>query len=126
MIQNDVIGETHSVSMDFFRTVPIPAVPGDFIFKTPLFSCDLEDPPAFKWMNPNGICCDPAHVYAFTKYIPALTRVFTLYSDLSDIPLSKFKKTTNSRGDSYYEVKYTLRVTLLKEVTASLLLLFSY
>jgi hypothetical protein len=121
--QDDVVGEMESVSIDFFRTVPIPAVASDFVFYTPLFSCELPYPPAFKWMNPTGIYSGLAHVLTFPKYIPAIKRACTLRSDLSRIPLSKFKKTTNSHGESFYEVKYALRVTLLDEVIVSRLLL---
>jgi hypothetical protein len=112
-----------SVSIDFFRTVPIPAVASDFVFYTPLFSCELSYPPAFKWMNPTGMDSSLAHVLTFAQYMPAIKRACTLRSDLSRIPLSKFKKTTNSRGESFYEVKYALRVTLLDEVIVSRLLL---
>lgn len=53
--QDMIVGNFEPVSIDFFRTVPIPAVPSDFIFHTPLFACDLLDPPDFKWKNPKGM-----------------------------------------------------------------------
>ncbi|KAF8245501.1 actin-like ATPase domain-containing protein [Wilcoxina mikolae CBS 423.85] len=97
--KDDIVGETHSVSMNFFRTVPIPAVDNDFKFTTRLYSCKSLDPPAFKWMNQAEIKVEAV-----------------LESDLSSIPRSKFKKTTNARGESFYEVKYALRVELVDEV----------
>ncbi|KAF8245037.1 actin-like ATPase domain-containing protein [Wilcoxina mikolae CBS 423.85] len=99
IVKDMIVGNIEPVMIDFFRSIPIPAAPRDFIFHTPLFACDLMDPPDFKWKNPK-----------------AIYRVCTLFSDLSHIPLSKFKKTTNARGESFYEVKYVLRVTLLDEV----------
>jgi hypothetical protein len=57
-----VIGNIEPVSIDFFRTIPTPAAPSDFVFYTPLYGCNLLDPPDFKWKNPTGMGHDPPHI----------------------------------------------------------------
>ena len=48
----------------------------------------------------------------------------TICLDPSTVPLSKLKKVTNIRGESFYEVKYVVRVTLVDEVSLSCVILF--
>jgi len=54
-----IIGEKESASIDLSHTLPDPSVPGDFEFHTPLFACDLADPPDFEWQNPGGMYNGP-------------------------------------------------------------------
>lgn len=56
----------------------------------------------------------------------AVFKMCTVRSDLSSIPPSKFKKTTNARGESCYELKPTLRLSILEDVSMSRLLLLAY
>ncbi|KAF8536961.1 hypothetical protein BDD12DRAFT_848723 [Trichophaea hybrida] len=102
-----VISEKDWVSIDLSHRIPDPSVPGDFDFSTPFFTCNHPDPPEFIWQNPTAIfkctvCLDP-----------------------STVPLSKLKRATNSRGESFYEVKYALRFTIVDEVTVSLVVVDS-
>ena len=66
------------------------------------------------------------HVRLLSIYMQATYQLCTLCLDPSTVPLSKLKKTTNDRGESFYEVKYVLRLTVVDEVTVSRLLLLVY
>lgn len=59
------------MSIDLSHTLPAPSVPGDFIFHTPLFACDLSDPPEFMWQNPAGTYGGPPPLCEIAKYIYA-------------------------------------------------------
>jgi len=50
-----VVSENVLASIEISHTLPDPSVPGDFVFHTPVFSCDLSDPPDFMWQNPEGM-----------------------------------------------------------------------
>jgi len=48
------MSEKESVSINLSKKVSYTALPKDFIIVTPLYACDLPDPPEFDWKNPSG------------------------------------------------------------------------
>jgi len=89
-----------------------------FVFTSPLYACDLDEAPEYKWQNPNGT---PSPSPLFHSLISkAIYHVCTLTSDLSCIPRSKFRIFTNSKGEKFWHVKYMERMTLVNEVSAIL------
>jgi hypothetical protein len=97
---DQIIGSTVSTALKFYRLVPVSSP--DFIFYDPLLICNLEVAPDYKWKNPS-----------------AVDTVCTLRSDLTDIPVSKFKIKTNSSGERFYRVDFHLSMKVLDEVRIS-------
>ena len=56
--KNEVHEGNQSTSIQFYRMVPAPRIPGAqpyLIFTDELLACDLDDAPDFKWKNPSCI-----------------------------------------------------------------------
>jgi hypothetical protein len=71
----------------------------DFGFQTDLQVCDLEEAPDYEWKNPG-----------------AVHRLCTLKTDLGNIPTGKFTRTTNSKGQQFYKIVFTLVMEVEDEV----------
>lgn len=97
--RDQIIGSTVSTALRFYRLVSVSSP--DFIFFDPLLICDLEVAPDYKWRDPS-----------------AVGTVCTLRSDLTGIPVSKFKIKTNSSGERFYHVDFHLSMKILDEVSS--------
>ncbi|KAF8538632.1 hypothetical protein BDD12DRAFT_806001 [Trichophaea hybrida] len=99
---NMILGDHVSTSMEFFRLVPVDTSHGDesdLVFIDELFACDSVEAPDYQWQDKD-----------------AIYQVVSLRADLSSIPRSKFRKTTNSEGEQFYKISYQLKLTLIGEV----------
>jgi hypothetical protein len=56
------LSEKESVSISLSKKVSYTALPKDFIINTPLYACDLPDPPEFDWKNPSGMYDGPVFI----------------------------------------------------------------
>ncbi|KAA8913169.1 hypothetical protein FN846DRAFT_916415 [Sphaerosporella brunnea] len=95
--KNDKIGDTMSASFKVYRV--FDNLPRNLIFTVELRACDTDDSPEFIWMDPT-----------------ALYSVCSVEADLSSIPRNKFRKMRNSSGDDYYEVHFTVCMSLTSDV----------
>jgi len=71
----------------------------DFVIETPLYACELDVAPAYRWQNPS-----------------AIYHVCTLRSNFSNLPRNKLSRRKNSAGQEYYYFEFLLRMTLSNEV----------
>jgi len=90
-----------AVSFPFYHLVPLPVDEQllGLTFRDHMVVCDLSQALDYEWKNPS-----------------AIYRICTVTSDLSAVPLSKFKKHRNLAGKEYYRVEYDLRMKLVNEV----------
>jgi len=98
--RSQVIGGTFTAASDlyFLEAVNAPRMEA-FIFHIPLYACDVNNAPDFKWKRPDDIY-----------------RVCTLRTDLSSIPRENFQRRSNSAGQEYYYIYFQLKTTVVDEV----------
>ena len=89
------------------------------MIETPLYACELDMAPAYRWQNPSGTQSPPPlfhGTYPPPPYEIAIYYVCTLRSNFSNLPRNKFGRHKNSMGQEYYHFEFLLRMTLSNEV----------
>ncbi|CEL07319.1 hypothetical protein ASPCAL10479 [Aspergillus calidoustus] len=88
--QHSKIAESEPIRMDFYRAVRVSKRP-DLTFRQFLYFCNDDEAPSM----------DNERVIKSCQ----------LEADLHDIPRELFQKKTNSKGDEYWEIPFTLTMT---------------
>ena len=68
-------------------------------FSDRLYYCAQDDAPDFRWRSPE-----------------AVRPICTITSNLSGVPVSKFKRQNNNKGVEFYRVSFVLRLSVEREV----------
>lgn len=98
--KNAAVGTALTVSIAMYRLVPIVAgYEPNLVLTHDLLACDIDDAPEFRWQNPS-----------------AVYKVCTLRADLATLPRALFERQWNSFGQEFFNIPFTIRITLDGEV----------